>query len=62
MADKVEYLMVRITKEQKQILEAKARNAGFKQKADYVRSVLFSQYNINDMIKEIYNKVVKDGS
>ena len=61
MADKVEYLMVRITEEQKKILEAKARNAGFKRKSDYVRSLLFIQHNTNDMIKEIYNKVVKNG-
>ncbi|MBU1199810.1 MAG: hypothetical protein KJ685_08290 [Nanoarchaeota archaeon] len=53
--------MVRITFEQKKILEAKARNAGFKRKSDFVRSVLFAPLNINEMIKEIYEKVVKNG-
>lgn len=53
--------MVRITFEQKKILEAKVRNAGFKKKSDFIRSLLFQSHNTNEMIKEIYNKVVKDG-
>ena len=61
MADKVEYLMVRVTLEQKKIIEAKARNAGFKRKSDYVRSLLFIEHNTSEMIKKIYDKVVKDG-
>ena len=61
MAEKVEYLMVRITPEQKKILEAKARNAGFRKKSDFVRSILFLSHNTNEMIKEIYDKVVKNG-
>lgn len=61
MAEKVEYLMVRITPEQKNILEAKVRNAGFKRKSDYIRSVLFMPLNINEMIQDIHRKVVKNG-
>ncbi|MCK5283906.1 MAG: hypothetical protein KAK00_11000 [Nanoarchaeota archaeon] len=58
---KEKVLIVRITEEQEKILEAKASSAGFIKKSDYVRYVLFMPINVNEMIKQIYNKVVKDG-
>lgn len=61
MAQKVEYLMVRVTKEQKEKISNMARTAGFKRKSDYVRSLLFKSQDINGMIKEIYDKVVNNG-
>jgi hypothetical protein len=61
MAEKVEYIMFRVTTEQKKTLESKARDAGFKRKSDFMRSVLFNPNTTNEMIKEIYTKVVKNG-
>ena len=58
MKDKV--LIIRITEEQKQILEDKAKNAGFIKKSDYIRFVLFMPDNVDTMIKRIYKKVVED--
>ena len=59
---KEKVLIVRITEEQGRILEAKANNAGFIKKSDYVRYVLFMPMNVNDMIQKIYEKVIKDGN
>jgi len=55
-------LIVRITEEQEKILEAKASSAGFIKKSDYVRYVLFMPISVDDMIKKIYDKVVKSGN
>ena len=57
MKEKV--LKIRISNNQLDILEAKARSAGFRRKSDYVRYVLFMPMNVHDMIKEIYDKIVK---
>ena len=52
-------LIVRITEDQDRILKSRADISGFSKKADYVRYVLFIPMNVNDMIKEIYEKIVK---
>ena len=54
-------IYVRITEDQYKILGAKANSAGFIKLADYVRFKIFMPMNVDDMIKEIYEKVVKDG-
>ena len=59
---KEKILIVRISAEQEKILETKARSAGFIKKSDFVRYVLFMPSNIQDMIKEIHAKVVKNGN
>ncbi len=55
-------LIVRITEEQEKILEAKTNSSGFIKKSDYVRYVIFMPMNVNDMIKKIYEKIVKNGN
>jgi len=57
---KEKVLIVRITEEQDMILEAKANSAGFIKKSDYVRYVLFMPMNVNEMIREIHEKVLSD--
>ena len=59
---KEKILIVRITEEQEKILEAKASSSGFIKKSDYVRYVLFMPMNVNDMIKKIYDKIIKNGN
>ncbi len=59
--EKIAYIMVRISQEQKKILEAKTRNAGYRHVADYVRACLFMPKNTQDMIMEIHEKVVGHG-
>ena len=59
---KEKMLIVRITVEQDKILQAKAQSMGFIRKTDFVRHVLFMPINTTDMIKRIYEKVVKDGN
>jgi len=56
---KEKILIVRISEEQERILENKAISAGFIKKSDYVRFILFMPLNISDMIKQIYDKIVK---
>ena len=60
MSMKTKALIVRITEEQTKILEEKTLNAGFIKKADYIRYVLFTPKNTEEMIKAIYDKVIKD--
>lgn len=57
---KLKRLHVRISEEQERILESKAKTAGFSKTADYVRFVLFKPQNIEEMIKQIHAKVVKN--
>lgn len=59
--EKLRYLSLRISDEQKKILEAKARCAGYRYVADYVRACLFMPKNTQDMIMEIHEKVVGHG-
>ncbi len=59
MTDK-HLLGIRITKEQRQILEAKANSCGFVQLSDYVRYVLFVQKSFLEKIDQIHKKVVEN--
>ena len=36
-------LIIRITEEQEQILTSRARNAGFYNKSEYIRTILFQE-------------------
>ncbi len=58
---KTKILVVRISPEQDQVLQAKARNMGILQKSDYVRFTLFMSMQIEEKIKKIYEKVCKNG-
>jgi Arc/MetJ-type ribon-helix-helix transcriptional regulator len=53
-------LTVRLTKEQFQILDARVRSAGYAQRSDYVRAVLFMPLPMTEKIDKIYKKVVLD--
>lgn len=57
---KLKNFSMRITEEQDKILEAKARAMGFIKKSDYVRTLIFIPMNLQDLIKEIHNKVMKN--
>jgi hypothetical protein len=56
---KTKTIVVRITSEQDQILQAKARSAGFLQKSDYIRYSLFMKMPIEEKINAIYERVVE---
>jgi len=59
---KTKMMIIRITEEQRNILETKARAAGFTKMAEYARSVLFKPLSIEEKINKIYQKVCKNGS
>jgi hypothetical protein len=50
-------VIFRFTREQKQILQAKARAAGFRYMSDYVRFILFMEYGLAEKIDQIHKKV-----
>jgi len=50
---------IRLTPEQIKILEAKANQAGFNNKSEYIRSILFLSHGFFEKIDAIYNKVVE---
>jgi hypothetical protein len=54
-------LYVRITEEQEKELATRTRKAGFNQKADYVRSILFINLSTEEKINRIYAKVCENG-
>jgi len=56
----LQQIIFRLTKEQKQILQAKARAAGFIYTSDYIRFILFMEYGFTEKINKIYEKVCKD--
>ena len=56
---KKKILIVRITEDQDKILKARAHSTGFSKKSDYVRYIIFTPLNVHEMIKEIYDKIVK---
>lgn len=58
---KTKMLVVRITEEQDQVLQAKARAAGFMQISDYVRYTLFMSMPLKEKIDQIHEKVISDG-
>lgn len=49
-----------LTYEQDQLLEEKTIAAGFFNKSEYVRYILFMNLHLADKIDAIYNKVVQD--
>ena len=57
---KLKNFSMRITEEQDKILTAKAKSMGFINKTDYVRTLIFMPMNNQEMIKKIYEKVVKN--
>lgn len=57
---KLKKLSIRITEEQDRILTAKTKAMGFINKSDYIRFILFMPMNVQDMIKEIHEKVKND--
>lgn len=58
---KTKAVVIRLTEEQDQVLLARATSAGFLQKSDYVRSVLFLKMPLEEKIEAIYQKVVQNG-
>ena len=52
-------LGIRVTPEQKKILEAKARSAGYTKIAFYVRAILFKSMSSEEKINAIYEKICK---
>jgi uncharacterized protein (DUF1778 family) len=51
---------IRITKEQRSLLEAKARASGYSRVSYYVRAVLFKSMPTEEKINAIYEKICKD--
>ena len=51
---------IRITPEQKQILETKAKTAGYTKVAFYVRSILFKSMSTEDKLNAIYEKICRN--
>jgi len=51
---------LRVTKEQKNILEAKAKSEGYTKLAFYLRSILFRSLSTEDKIDAIYKKICRD--
>lgn len=52
-------LGIRVTEDQKKILEAKARSAGYTKVAFYVRAMLFKSMSSEEKINAIYEKICK---
>ncbi|MFH1134421.1 MAG: hypothetical protein V1735_08100 [Nanoarchaeota archaeon] len=59
--EKVKMLVFRITPEQAQLLDEKARANGFLKKTEYIRSILFKTMSMEEKIDQIHKKVCKDG-
>jgi len=59
--DKTKIITLRLTPNQEQILIAKARSAGFLQKSDYIRFVLFMSMTVEEKINKMYDKVCENG-
>ena len=64
MVSKKRFFTVRITEDQHKLLEAKANEAGFSKKSDFVRFTLFMPISTfrqiqetHEKIKEIYEKI-----
>lgn len=53
-------IIVRITEEQEKILNEKSKNAGFLQKSDYIRYVLFMKESTENKLDRIYRWVVNN--
>ena len=58
---KLKMMIIRITEDQRNILEAKARASGFTSMAEYARSVIFRPISTEEKINKIYEKVCKNG-
>ncbi|MBT4824269.1 hypothetical protein HN695_02405 [Candidatus Woesearchaeota archaeon] len=57
---KTKTIIVRITPEQEQILQTKAKASGFLRKSDYIRFSLFMSLSIEEKINQIHAKVVNN--
>ncbi len=53
-------IIVRITEEQEKILNERTKGAGFLQKSDYVRYLLFMKETTEMKIDKILNLVIKN--
>jgi len=53
-------LGLRVTPEQHQILQAKARSAGYTKVAFYIRAQLFRTLSTEEKINAIYEKICED--
>ena len=58
---KTKTIIVRITLEQEQILQARARASGFLRKSDYIRFSLFMSLPLEEKINQIHAKVINNG-
>lgn len=58
---KTKIIGIRVTLEQDELLEKRSASAGFNKKSEYIRSQLFRLSETEMMIKEIYERVVKNG-
>jgi len=59
--NKIKQVFIRITEEQEKELLARTRKSGFTKKADYVRSLIFTDLSTEEKINKIYEKVCKNG-
>lgn len=53
-------MTIRITKEQNNVLKAKARASGYSQVSFYVRAMLFKTMTTEEKIDAIYQKICKE--
>ena len=60
MVEKQIKMALRVSEEQKKILEAKARSAGYNQVVYYIRSVLFRSISTEEKIDAIYKKICNE--
>lgn len=57
---KTNTITLRLTPEQEKILIEKTKSAGFFQKSDYIRFILFMTKTTEEKINKIYEKVCKN--
>lgn len=53
-------IIVRITEEQDEILLERTQKAGFLQRSDYIRYLLFMRKTVDEKLDKIYNWVLKN--
>ncbi len=61
-SNKYEFISFRVSKEQSEMLEAKANSLGFRNKSSFIRSSLFLNKSIFDKIDEIYERICRNES
>ncbi len=57
MEEKTRFFTMRITEQQYKLLEAKAAEAGYSKKSDFVRWLLFISMSIANLIKDTNERV-----